>query len=113
MSFLQLAAAVASIYAGQIMGGPAFERFATQADRSCPTRHLRSITPGDLSWEQETFEAQLTPPQQRRLAMTNRSNVRCAGREGLSCPTSEMLDAMARVKMLHAFGAFTCSHLQP
>jgi len=113
MRLLALMAILASAQAGQIMAGPAFELFARHGDLACPSRKLRTITPGDLSWEQETFEAQLSPKSRKLLARVNQASTRCAGRDGLSCPTSATLDAMARAKMLAAFGDFACQHPQP
>ena len=113
MSFLIIALLAASPQTGQIMAGPSFERFARQVDRSCPARQLRTITPGDLSWEQETFDDQMSPAKRKLLNAANRSGARCAGRDGLSCSTGEALDAMVRTKMLRPFVMFACAHPQP
>ena len=113
MFLLILALAAVPVGSGQIMGGVAFEKFAQQPDRSCPSRQLRTITPGDLSWEQEGFDDQLSPKLKKRLSAASREAEHCAGRDGLSCPTSEVLDAMMRTNMLQSFSMFACSHPQP
>ena len=113
MFFLALTAAAAIAHTGQIMAGAAFERFAVQTDRTCPARRLRTITPGDLSWEQEQFEVRLSPRRKARLEAANHADRRCSGLNGLSCPDVETLDAMARADQLRSFGAFACSHRQP
>ena len=106
--------AAATLHSDQILAGSAFERFAGYADRACASRHLRAITPGDLSWEQETFEDRLSQHQKKRLASANLQGRRCAGSAGgLSCPTTETLDAMRRTGMLPAFGHFACAHFAP
>lgn len=113
MTFFTSMVLAASVSIGQIMAGPSFEHFAHQADKACPSRQLRMITPGDLSWEQETFEDQLPSASRQRLASVNLSARQCAGRDGLSCPTTETLDAMAKVNMLAKFVRFACRHPQP
>jgi hypothetical protein len=107
-----LALAAATIAPGQIMAGSAFERFAWQADRSCPARHLRTTTPGDLSWQQESFEGQLNAAARERLAQAGGRQQPCTG-NGLACPTSRSLDAMARMRMLPAFVRYACTHPAP
>lgn len=114
MLFLFLALAVATPHTGQVLAGSAFERFVGFADRDCRSRQLWTITPGDLSWDQETFEDQLSTDQMKRLASLDRRGKRCARSEGgLSCPTTETLAAMQRSGMLPAFVSFVCTHLAP
>ena len=113
MLFLVLAAAVAHPGPGQILAGPAFERFAAQTDRSCPARRWRTVTPGDLSGVQEDFQSSLPPRRRTQLAAASRAGGRCTGRNGLSCPVGETLDAMARTNLLHRFAAFACAHRRP
>jgi hypothetical protein len=111
---LFLALAVATPRTGQVLAGSAFQRFVGIADRDCRSRQLWTITPGDLSWEQEIFEDQLTRDQMKRLASSDRRDKRCAGSEGgLSCPTTETLAAMQRSGLLPGFVRFTCSHVAP
>ena len=114
MLFLVLAVAAAIPHPGQILAGSAFERFASYTDRACASRRLRWITPGDLDWEQETFEDQLRSYEKLRLASANREGVRCSqSKGGLACPTTATLDAMRRTGMLPAFSHFACTHLAP
>lgn len=113
MVFLMLTAAVADPGPGQILAGAAFERFAAHADRACPSRYLRNIAPGDLSGEQEDFVARLSPRRQAQLAAADHSDGICSGRNGLSCPVDETLDAMARTQLLQRFTAFACAHWWP
>ena len=109
-----LVLAAATLRPDQILAGSAFERFAGYTDRACASRQLRAITPGDLSWEQETFEDRLSPHQKKRLASANLQAQRCAGSAGgLSCSTTETLDAMRRTGILPAFGHFACGHFAP
>ena len=113
MLFLAFALAATSPDGIQVLAGPSFEKFAEMADRQCPSRHLRNITPGDLDWLQETFEEQLSPAQRRRLSSLNHANNRCSKLNGLSCPTVENLGAMDRVGMLRGFSSFACEHHTP
>lgn len=114
MLFLVLALAAEIAHPGQILAGSAFERFASYTDRACASRRLRWITPGDLDWEQETFEDQLRSNEKLRLVSANREGIRCSRSEGgLTCPTTATLDAMRRTGMLPAFSRFACTHLAP
>ncbi len=113
MLFL-LALSVAVAHAGQTLAGPAFERFARAADQACPAQVLRLISPGDLSWLQESFAAQLSPVRAARLNGAGDQDRRCATSEGgLSCPTNATLDALHRTAMLPAFTRFACTHAAP
>jgi hypothetical protein len=108
MFLLGMALAATSLPTDQVLAGAAFEQFARKTDRLCQWRHLRTITPGDLSFDQELFQEQLSPTNQRRLNSSNGQNVRCAKLDGLSCPTVETLAAMERTNMLARFSRFAC-----
>jgi hypothetical protein len=111
--FLLAFALAATPLPGQVFAGPSFEAFARQTERSCPARQLRLVTPAALDWEQERFQEQLSPKLSKQLAAANRQERHCAGRNGLSCPTVETLNAMVRTRLLRPFVAFACSHQQP
>jgi hypothetical protein len=97
---------------GQILAGPAFERFARQTEARCPIRHLRMITPGDLDWQEDGFRSRLAIAAKQHLNAANH-NGRCAGLNGLACPSTETLDAMARTGLLRSFVDYACSHPPP
>ncbi|WP_162875384.1 hypothetical protein [Sphingomonas crusticola] len=112
MVFLALALAAMPV-PSQVLDGASFDRFARQADRACPARQLRLITPASLDWEEEGFEEQLSPQHIRSLSAANQQEAHCAGRDGLACPTVETLKAMIHTRLLRPFVVFACSHRQP
>jgi|SRR5579884_2948006 len=113
MILLVLALVATHVDRNQVLAGGAFEKFVRFADGICPSRHFRTITPGDLSWEQELFHEQLPVKRRRRLDSSNLEGPRCGNRNGLSCPTVETLAAMARTGILKRFARFACNHQPP
>jgi len=113
MFLLALTLAAAIPAPDQNLSGRAFETLASRADAMCPARHVRSITPGDLDYAQETFEASMSHRARVRLRSANTAERRCADRNGLSCPTTATLEAMDRVGMMARFSSYICSHASP
>jgi len=110
MLLLAVTLMTATPAANQILAGKAFEKLASRTDAICPSRRLRAITPGDLDYVQEGFEEQLSHRALIRLQSVNMADRRCAGRNGLSCPTTATLEAMDRVGMMAKFSSYICSH---
>ncbi|MEA9557983.1 hypothetical protein VC273_19440 [Xanthomonas nasturtii] len=96
-------------YAGQA----AFEALADQADRRCPAQRIRSITPGDLDFAQDEFQAQLTQRDRMRLSAANTADARCADQNGLACQVHATLEAMQKTQLLTRFSAYLCAHPAP
>jgi hypothetical protein len=103
----------------QILTGPAFEQFAGTTEKLCPRARFRFVTPGDLSWEGEGFDAALTRSERRRDAraiprLADGTPARCAGSPGgLSCPTEATLDAIRAAGLMDKFARFACTHTPP
>ncbi len=68
------------------------------------------IKPGDLSGKEEDFETRLLSRRKAQRTLANHADQRCSGRDGLSCPDVETLEAMNRVNLLPSFSSFACSH---
>jgi hypothetical protein len=94
----------------QVLAGRSFEELASRTDAICPARKVRSITPGDLDYVQEGFEQHLSHRASARLKSANDADRRCAGRDGLSCPTVATLDAIKRANLMKNFESYICSH---
>ncbi|MBB4129854.1 MULTISPECIES: hypothetical protein [unclassified Xanthomonas] len=97
----------------QIFEGPAFETLADQTDRRCPARRIRSITPGDLDFAQEGFQAQLTQRDRTRLNAVNAADRRCADQNGLTCQVNATLQALRETGLMARFSSYICSHPAP
>lgn len=95
--------------ASQKLAGPAFEHFAAKSEEICPARALRSVTPGDLDLSEQQFLDKLPRRQRLRVAAAEHGGRRCTSDHGLSCPSVELLDAMARAAELDAFVAYACT----
>ncbi|AMV00414.1 MULTISPECIES: hypothetical protein [Xanthomonas] len=113
MLLLAIVLAASVPAAPQLLVGQSFETFATQTDSLCPGRQARSITPGDLDFAQETFEAQLRPRTRTRLEAANTAATRCADRNGLSCQVEATLEALQQTRLLARFSRYVCSHPSP
>jgi len=96
----------------QVLESPAFAAFV-RPTTICPSKQLRFVTPGDLSWYEEAYEAQLSKPSARRLKAADAGESHCAGRDGLSCPTTATLAALEKTRLIGEFAAFACSHDVP
>ncbi|KLD72600.1 hypothetical protein [Xanthomonas pisi] len=105
-----LLAAAAPAATQEYQGKAAFEALADQADRRCPARRIRSITPGDLDFAQEEFQAQLTQLDRTRLNAANTADARCADQNGLACQANATLAAMHKTHLLTRFSAYLCAH---
>ncbi|WP_156363658.1 hypothetical protein [Sphingomonas sp. Leaf357] len=108
---LALAAVVSPV--SQTLAGTAFDAFAQDADLKCPSRHLREITPGDLSWEQESFVEQISAAQRRKLDGANLEDRLCANSNGLACSTTQTLAAIERTGLLPSLVQYSCTHPAP
>jgi hypothetical protein len=97
----------------QVLGGDAFEDLAKRTDARCASRHIREITPADLDLAQETFIGSLAAPERQRLASVDEAERRCAGRDGLSCPTTARLEAMRKTRLIKRFAAYVCVSKDP
>jgi hypothetical protein len=103
----------------QSMISPASQQFAAKADRLCPQAHLRFVTPGDLDWDEEGFDAALSRAERRRETLAiprsrDGSPARCAqGPGGLSCPSQANLEAIRRAGLIDRFTGFACTHGLP
>jgi len=97
----------------QKLASPAFEALAKRTDALCPAKGIRYTTPGDLDWQQESFEEILSPGNLARLNAANVEEQRCANRDGLSCPVTATLEAMEKTHELRRFARFACSHEAP
>ena len=109
---LAVAAALAAGAAGdrlQVFASPTFERFAAATDAACPVRGLRYVTPGDLDLIEEDFIAAQRRRVRHRISAVDAGPARCAGRDGLSCPTMATLDAFAATGTLDRFAVFACA----
>ncbi len=112
-----LAIAVAAAVAGladpadgfRHFASPAFERFAATTDRLCPDRHLAFVTPADLDLIEEDFVAAQPRRDRRRIGAVDAGPSRCAGHNGLTCPTMATMDALAATNTLDRFAAFACT----
>ena len=93
----------------QTLESPAFTAFDRATDAICPTATLRLISPADLDGRQEEFIAALSWWQRRRLAAVNRADRLCAGRNGLSCPTTATLAAFIKRGLMRDFAAAACA----
>jgi hypothetical protein len=117
--------AVASLLAGAALSTPSltaplqilesrpFEEFAQETSRICASRGLRFITPGDLSWYEEQFRAQLPKAERTRVERADGGQKLCRRRHGLSCPTTATLAAFSRTRLIQSFATFSCSHDLP
>jgi hypothetical protein len=94
----------------QTLVGKSFERLASRTDAICPARKVRSITPGDLDFVQEKFEGQLPHRTVARLKSADDADIRCVGKDGLSCRTTATLDAISRVSLMSQFTSYICAH---
>lgn len=109
MIAVALLLAASSLDASQKLAGPAFERFAAKSEAVCPARALRSVTPGDLDLSEQQFLDKLPRRQRSRIAAADHGGRRCTSDHGLSCPSVELLDAMAHADQLDAFVGYACT----
>jgi hypothetical protein len=98
----------------QLFAGPTFERFAAAADAACPRVHARDLTAGDLAGHEEAFSEALAPEDRARLRSAVRNGPgggvkACETRNGLSCPASRTLDAIAEAGLMDRFVSFVCA----
>lgn len=103
-----VALAAASAAPLRVLAGLSFEAFAQVADARCPARQRLAVTPGDLDLLQENFVDGLLRATLQRFAARNHAAPRCAGHNGLACPTTVTLDPMVRTRLLARFAAFAC-----
>ncbi len=114
MLLVALLLSAAPVDPDQTLIGASFEAFARAGEARCPARHLRTISPADLDWEQDVFEERLSASARARLSAARKHDRTCANPDGgLSCPDEQRLDAMARTHLINAFAASACSHLPP
>jgi hypothetical protein len=92
----------------QLMTSAPYESFAQTADAICPSRKLRYLRPADLSWLEESFFAELSPRNRRRIKMSDPDFKGCRS-AGLSCPAQHVLSAIVDAGMLDEFTRAACS----
>ena len=97
----------------QILASPAFDRFAAAVYAACPQRRLHFVIPGDLDVIEEDFVAAQSRRGRQQIAAANDGGARCAGRKGLSCPTTAMLDAFVATGAIERFAAYACRAKPP
>ncbi len=98
----------------QVLAGPAFESFAARTDARCPGAHARFIKPAGLAFEEEGFQASLSASEQAKFNVAIPRSAdggpkSCEDRDGLSCPASRNLEAIARAHQMKRFIAFVCA----
>lgn len=99
----------APIRPSQVLESPAFELFVRQADKVCPHRAVRFVSPAELSWYEEGFDGRLPKTTKNRLEARDDGASRCAGRNGLSCPATSYLKALERNHLMARFARFVCA----
>lgn len=92
----------------QLMTSGAYETFAKRADAICPSRKLRYLHPADLSGIEESFTANLSPSERRRIKIADPEFKSCPP-AGLSCPSQHTLRAIIDAGMLDKFTRAACS----
>jgi hypothetical protein len=102
----------------QIFAGTSFEALASRTDAACPDARARFFNAGDLAWEEETFEENLTAADKARIRAAiertpDGAPRSCENRNGLSCSASSDLEAIEKAGQMGRFAIFVCATKPP
>jgi hypothetical protein len=91
----------------QLMTSPAYQLFASEGERLCPSQKLRYLHPADLDLIEETFFT--TIPRRLQGRIIRESQTKSCPPAGLSCPAQHTLESIIKVGLLKPFMKAACS----